>query len=203
MGALPQAKPRDLLPSLDALQRLFEVREIRMGRGLFACQPIARGTLLFSEDDWVDEAEARAFSVLPAAQIDKLSPALRSAFLRYGYNTALDEVTGTFHPEAVRHPVNFINHSCEPNLGYDGVDAIIALRAHLARRRNPHGLRDLQLFLRSRVHLHLRRLGLPRAGAARRLERPGAGRPAPARLHARAGGPHSLGLGEPRRSCHH
>ena len=117
MGALPQPKPRDLLPSLDALQRLFEVREIRMGRGLFACQPIARGTPLFSEDDWVDEAEVRAFSVLPAAQIDKLSPALRSAFLRYGYNTAPDEVTGTFHPEAVRHPVNFINHSCEPNAG--------------------------------------------------------------------------------------
>lgn len=129
MGALPKAKPRDLQPSLDALGRLFDVRETRTGRGLFARQPIARGTLLFSEDDWVDETEARAFSVLPEAQIEKLSPALRSAFLRYGYNTALDQVSGTFHPEAVRHPVNFINHSCEPNLGYDGMDAIIALRA--------------------------------------------------------------------------
>ena len=129
MSALLQAKPRDVPPSLEALQRLFEVREIKMGRGLFARQPIGRGALLFSEDDWVDEAEARAFSILPAAQIEKLSPALRGVFLRYGYNTTLDQVTGTFHPEAVRHPVNFINHSCEPNLGYDGVHAIIALRA--------------------------------------------------------------------------
>jgi len=128
MGAFPLAKSRDVPPSLDGLGRLFELRETRIGRGLFACQPIARGTPLFSEDDWVDETEARAFSVLTAAQIEKLSPALRSAFLRYGYNTALDEVTGTFQPEAVRHPVNFINHSCEPNLGYDGVDSIIALR---------------------------------------------------------------------------
>ena len=128
MSALAKVKPRNPQPSLDALGRLFEVREIKMGRGLFARQPIPRGTLLFGEDDWVDEAEARAFSVLPAEQIDKLSPPLRSAFLRYGYNMALDQVTGTFHPEAVRHPVNFINHSCEPNLGYDGVDAIIALR---------------------------------------------------------------------------
>ncbi len=128
MGARPQAKPRDVPPSLAALGQLFEVRQTRIGRSLFACQPIVRGTPLFSEDDWVDEAEVRAFSVLPPAHIEKLSPALRSAFLRYGYNTALDQVTGTFHPEAVRHPVNFINHSCEPNLGYDGVDAIMALR---------------------------------------------------------------------------
>src|SRR5262245_44126533 len=106
MGALLKARPRDVRPSLETLGRLFEVRETWVGRGLFARQTIARGALLFSEDDWVDEAEARAFSVLPAAQIEKLSPALRSAFLRYGYNTALDQVTGTFHPEAVRHPVN-------------------------------------------------------------------------------------------------
>ena len=31
--------------------------------------------------------------------------------------------------------MNFINHSCDPNAGYDGVDAIIALRAHLARAK--------------------------------------------------------------------
>lgn len=129
MGALPKAEPRAVPPSLDALGRLFELRETRIGRGLFARQPIGRGTILFSEDDWVDETEARAFSVLPAAQIEKLSSALRSVFVCYGYNTALEQVTGTFHPEAVRHPVNFINHSCEPNLGYDGADAIMALRA--------------------------------------------------------------------------
>ena len=53
MTAVRQLKPRDPLPSLDALQQLFEVRDTRAGRGLFACQPIARGTPLFSE------AEAR------------------------------------------------------------------------------------------------------------------------------------------------
>jgi len=127
MVALAQAKPRSSPPSLDTLGKLFAVRETKIGRGLFACQPIARGTPLFSEDDWVDEQEVRAFSVLTPPQIDKLSPALRKTFLCYGYNTALDQVTGTFHPEAVRHPVNFINHSCDPNLGYDGLDAIVAL----------------------------------------------------------------------------
>lgn len=129
MTAGLKLRPRDLLPSLGILQQLFEVRDTRIGRGLFACQAIARGTPLFGEDDWVDETEARAFSVLSPAQIDKLTPALRSAFIHYGYNTALDEVTGTFKPEAVRHPVNLINHSCEPNLGYDGVDTIVALQS--------------------------------------------------------------------------
>jgi len=126
MNALLKQNPRAASP-FDAVAHLFEVRETRIGRGLFACQPIARGVPLFSEDDWVDETEARAFSVLSPAQLDKLTPALRSAFVRYGYNTALDQITGTFHPEAVRHPVNFINHSCDPNLGYDGVDTIVAL----------------------------------------------------------------------------
>ncbi|MEJ0075673.1 MAG: SET domain-containing protein [Alphaproteobacteria bacterium] len=127
MSALPREKPRASPSPFDAVAHLFEVRETKIGRGLFACQPIARGTPVFSEDDWVDETEARAFSVLTVAQLEKLSPALRSDFVRYGYNIALDQVSGTFHPEAVRHPVNFINHSCDPNLGYDGMDAIIAL----------------------------------------------------------------------------
>jgi len=127
MSALLKEKPRAPASPFEAVAHLFDVRDTKIGRGVFACQPIARGTPLFSEDDWVDETEARAFSVLTQAQLDNLSPALRSAFVRYGYNTALHQITGTFHPEAVRHPVNFINHSCDPNLGYDGRDAIIAL----------------------------------------------------------------------------
>ena len=71
-----------------------------LGRGLFACQPIARGTPLFGEDDWADEAEARIFTVLSPAQIDKLSPALRSAFLRYGYNVALEQSAARSTPRA-------------------------------------------------------------------------------------------------------
>jgi hypothetical protein len=129
MSALARLQSPEPLPSLDTLQRLFEVRETRLGRGLFARQPIARGTPLFSEDDWADEAEAHAFSVLTLPQVEKLTPALRSVFLRYGYNIALDQMSGTFLPNAVRHPVNFINHSCEPNLGYNGVGTIGALRA--------------------------------------------------------------------------
>lgn len=98
------------------------------GRALIARQDIAPGTRLFGEDDWADEAERQAFVTLSTAELRALPPERRAAFLRYAYNTTPDAITGTFHPEAVRHPTNFLNHSCDPNAGYDGADAIVALR---------------------------------------------------------------------------
>src|ERR1051325_9044821 len=116
------------LPQAARSGAAFEVRAVAAGRGLFACEGIECGRLLFGEDDWMDEAERRSFSRLSAAQLAGLTPALRSTFLRFAYNTTPDEITGTFHPETVRHPVNYLNHSCEPNAGYDGAGHIVALR---------------------------------------------------------------------------
>ena len=94
---------------------------------MFATRAIARGTRLFGEDDWADETERRSFSTLSVAQFNALAPAMRADFLRYAYNTSPEEITGTFQHGTVRHPVNFINHACEPNAGYDGADHIVAL----------------------------------------------------------------------------
>jgi SET domain-containing protein len=110
------------------LDALFEARPVPGGRGLFAARPIAGGTRLFGEDEWSDEEERRNFSTLSPQQVQELKPALRAVFLRYAYNTAPEAVTGAFRPEAVRHPVNFINHSCDPNAGYNGAGEIVALR---------------------------------------------------------------------------
>jgi hypothetical protein len=107
---------------------LFDVREAPGGRCLIALRDIAAGTRLFGEDDWADEAERQSFTTLSATDLRALTPERRAAFLRYGYNTAPDMVTGTFRHDAVRHPINFLNHSCDPNAGYDGADAIVALR---------------------------------------------------------------------------
>ena len=123
MGASPAASPvaRDQ-------GRLVEVRPVAGGKAVFASRAIPSGTRLFGEDDWADDAERRNFTSLSAAQLDELSPAMRETFLRFAYNTTPEQITGTFRPEGVRHPVNFINHSCEPNAGYDGKDQIVALR---------------------------------------------------------------------------
>ena len=129
------AAPRAPTPTIAAAlmtraddNRLFEVRSIVSGQALFACRSIASGTRLFGEDDWADEAEKRSFTTLTAAQMTDLAPAMRAAFLRFAYNVTPEQIRGTFRPEGVRHPVNFINHSCEPNAGYDGADHIVALR---------------------------------------------------------------------------
>jgi hypothetical protein len=108
--------------------RLFEVRTIANGQAMFARRAIASGTRLFGEDDWADEAEKRSFTTLTEAQLQGLAPAMQAAFLRFAYNVSPEQICGTFRPEGVRHPVNFINHSCEPNAGYDGADHIVALR---------------------------------------------------------------------------
>lgn len=98
------------------------------GRCLIARCVIAPGTRLFGEDDFLDDTERAAFVTLSAAAFRALTPERRSAFVCYGYNTAPDEITGAFDLAAVRHPTNFLNHSCDPNAGYDGDGAIVALR---------------------------------------------------------------------------
>lgn len=107
---------------------MFEVRTHAFGKGLFALRPIAAGTRLFGEDEWIDDAERQSFVTLTTAQFNALAPERRAVFARFAYNTGTDAITGTFHPETVRHPTNFTNHCCDPNAGYDGTDAIVALR---------------------------------------------------------------------------
>ena len=106
---------------------LLEVRAVDGGHGVFALRPIAAGTRLFGEDDWTDDEERKRFSSLSAEQVRDLSPAMRTLFLRFAYNSTRERISGTFHPEAVRHPINFLNHGCDPNAGYDGTDHIVAL----------------------------------------------------------------------------
>src|SRR3954469_7039966 len=101
------------VPTVTEVALPFEVRPTATGRGLFAGRAIEAGTPLFGEDDWVDEAERRSFSTMSAGKFQHLPPAVRAAFLRVAYKHAPEQNTGTFHPEAVRHPVNFINHSCD------------------------------------------------------------------------------------------
>jgi len=106
----------------------FEVRSTATGRCLIARRNISAGTPLFGEDDFADETERRSFRTLSQAQLRELSTVERAAFLRYAYNTAPDQITGAPDPETVRHPTNFLNHSCDPNAGYDGSEHIVALR---------------------------------------------------------------------------
>ena len=105
------------------------MRETATGRRLFACRSIASGTQLFGEDDWADEAERKSFSFLTPQQLGDSAPGdardVPALCLQHRARADRRHVPSR---ERVRHPVNFINHSCEPNAGYDGGDAIVALR---------------------------------------------------------------------------
>jgi uncharacterized protein len=126
---VPRLEPKPAQrPAPPEAAPLYAVRSHAFGQGLYALRAIAAGTVLFGEDDWADATERDSFITLTTAQFNALSPARRAVFLRFAYNTAPDAITGTFAPEAVRHPTNFTNHSCDPNAGYDGTDAIVALR---------------------------------------------------------------------------
>ena len=112
-------------PAASAGAPLVEVRATEGGHGVFALRAIAPGTRLFGEDDWTDDEERKRFSSLSADQVQKLTPAMRALFLRFAYNSTPERISGTFHPEAVSHAVNFLNHGCDPNAGYDGADHIV------------------------------------------------------------------------------
>ena len=105
----------------------FEKKECQFGSGLIAMRPIPAGTILFGVNDWQDEHEKNSFTVLVPEEIDALDTERRSLFLRFAYNVDPLRIEGTFRHAEVRHPCNFINHSCAGNLGYDGLDHIVAL----------------------------------------------------------------------------
>ena len=202
MGALQASVTAPVLSAGDAAP-LYELRETVTGRGVFACRTIPAGAALFGEDDWADEAERKSFSNVTAAQLEQLAPAIRAAFLRFAYNNAPEQIIGTFHPERVRHPVNFINHSCEPNAGYDGANGISALRRISAGEEICMDYGTFSISFDHEFKCACGAWGCPVRTRARRLARPRAHRAAPARLHARARRPRPVGLAAGRRSCHH
>ena len=62
--------------------------------------------------------------------------------------------------------MNFMNHSCEPNLGYDGAGAILALRGISAGEEIRMDYGTYSFSFDHEFTCTLRRLGMPRKGAA-------------------------------------
>ena len=106
---------------------LLEVRAADGGQGVFATRPLPAGTRLFGEEDWTDDPERKRFSLLSGEQLRELAPTMRALFMRFAYSSTPELISGTFHPESVLGPVNFINHSCDPNAGFDNAGDIVTL----------------------------------------------------------------------------
>ncbi|MBM3824998.1 MAG: SET domain-containing protein [Verrucomicrobia bacterium] len=106
----------------------FKIVEGRFGKALVAMRPIPEKTILFGGNDWWDEEERKSFIELTPAEVQRLDPSRRRIFLKYAYNHHPTRILGTLDPNAPRHPSNFLNHSCEPNTGYDLHDHVVTLR---------------------------------------------------------------------------
>lgn len=100
--------------------------------GIFTAEPIKEGTVLFSWEDWVEDA-VYGWTILTKDEVDSLVPREKSLYLRYSYDIDFGKVTGTFDHSRAKHISNFMNHSCNPNMIYDEHDNIIARRDIIKR----------------------------------------------------------------------
>lgn len=97
------------------------------GSGVFATSPIGAGVVLIHR--WHDEHRGlKGWQVLPVEEIDRLPPASRALFLRYGLDHDFGYICGPTDLVNVTSLDNFINHACAPNLGYDDAGNVITLR---------------------------------------------------------------------------
>ena len=97
--------------------------------GVFATRPIAAGAALIHR--WHDEFyQGMAGWVLYAvSDIEALSAPHRAAVMRYGLDHDFGFIYGPAEGVAPVTLDNFINHACEPTLGYDGAGNVVSRRA--------------------------------------------------------------------------
>jgi hypothetical protein len=97
--------------------------------GVFATRAIAEGTVLIHR--WHDEYYRGmvGWESLSVDEIDQLPPAQGALFQRYGLDRDFGHIYGPLARAYVTTLDNFINHACEPNLGYDDAGNVVAHRA--------------------------------------------------------------------------
>jgi uncharacterized protein len=111
--------------------KLLAMIEKRIGRFddycLYATRDIAKGTLLFSFQDWIED-EKEGWLDLPVSKVDSLPAETKQVFLKYGYDHDFGRIVGPSDKKYAKNDSNFMNHSCDPNMVYDQKDNIIAKR---------------------------------------------------------------------------
>ncbi len=125
------------------------------GCGIVAAAPLAKGELLVV---WGGR-------VIPAAELDPTLPDFTRRVLQ------IEEDLFLFNP-LPDDPADCFNHSCEPNAGFCGQVALVALRGYSRRRGGHLRLRHVRWLALRRIRVPLRVAALPWAGERRGLENP-------------------------------
>ncbi len=123
-------------PGVDEAARLAVERQLRASvelhrrhdgeAGLFARRAIPAGTSLVHR--WHDDyyRGMPGWSRYLLADIEALPDAHRELVHRYGLDEDFGAIWGPDHAAAVTTLDNFINHACEPTLGYDARGDVVA-----------------------------------------------------------------------------
>ncbi len=113
-----------LLRSCAALQRRADGEQ-----GVIAIRHIAAGSTLIH--GWHDAfyLGMAGWVALTVPEIDALPPGQRALFHRYGLDMDFGTIFGPLDVIHVTTLDNFINHSCEPNLGYDHHGNVVSRRS--------------------------------------------------------------------------
>jgi len=99
----------------------------KFGNTVVAEANIPVGTLIFSAQDWVSD-ESSGWAKLSVQEINALPQPQRDLFLIYSYDVDFNHTIGTSDHSLATHYSNFVNHRCDPNLGFDGEDNVVAIK---------------------------------------------------------------------------
>jgi len=117
---------------LFSFSKSIEIKEIPLGgsiqKALFAIEPIPKDTIIYEADP--SQQETRP---LTRSQLEKMDEKTKKRWWVYCWqldeNTFSGPRTDIPLEEALgRDALNFINHSCDPNIGFDGDDFMVMLR---------------------------------------------------------------------------
>jgi len=110
----------------------IEIREIYFAGekhlGLYANEFLPKGTVIFEADPF--EQETRSITRTDLNQIDD---SIRKRWWIYCWQLEENRFSGPrldlpLDEALARDALNYLNHSCDPNVGYDGDDCLVALR---------------------------------------------------------------------------
>jgi len=96
--------------------------------GLYAVEFLPKGTIVYEADP--QESETKSYT---RATIDALDDNLRKRYWVYIWQLDEDRFSGPrldmpLDEALHRDAVNYLNHCCDPSVGYDGDDCLITLR---------------------------------------------------------------------------
>jgi hypothetical protein len=104
---------------------MIEKQTVSNFNKVVAVKNISAGTIIFTAEDWRAD-EILGWKTLTVDKINEMPETERNKFLIYSYDLEFGKTVGTVDHGLATDLSNFVNHSCEPNLGFDLHENVVA-----------------------------------------------------------------------------